>query len=197
MKYILLFLFLTTSAFSATVINNPFNFQPVSTVSSSSGTYTVPAGKYARVVVKSAILPVLNSVSMFSNRSILLPGGINSGGSATYFSTPSKNVHRVNASRDGAAGTLWLLFANSSAFYPVVGASNYHFSLGSNASGSYTFGSPIDLTMLATISSAASTNLTALSADVYNGPDEIWLKSGDIFTYSAGSIVYSEYNNTF
>lgn len=161
----------------------PFNFQPVSTVASSSGTYTVPAGKYARVTISNAILPVLNSVNLFKNKNLY--GNKNQSlSAATVFNLVSTNVHRINFTMNGSTST----FVGIGSLATITN-SIYDYTF--TTSGSWTFTTPSDttaITMLNTINV-----LIALSVDTCD-IQEIWLKAGDVLTYSDGSIVYSEFN---
>ena len=162
----------------------PFNFQPVSTVASSSGTYTVPAGKYARVTMSNAILPILNSVNLYTTKSLL---GGKAGvviTAATLMQLTSKNVHRVNIGMNSGNST----YVN----FGTVTVTTSNYDLTFTTSSSFSFSSPVN-TEVISIMNPTGNVVISLSVDTCN-IQEVWLKAGDIFTYSAGSIVYSEFN---
>jgi hypothetical protein len=46
-----------------------------------------------------------------------------------------------------------------------------------------------------TVCGDSTGNITTCTADCYYGSSELWLKGGDVFTYTTGSIVYTEYNS--
>lgn len=162
----------------------PFNFEPASTVASSSGTYTVPAGKYARLTISNAILPVLNSVSLYKNKSLLGGKTSTSIAASTSMQLKSKNVHRISIGMN-SSNTTYVNFGS----VPVSIQNN---DLVFSTSTSYSFSSPTDMDEISILNTAGNV-VISLSVDTCD-IREIWLKAGDIFSYSAGSIVYSEFN---
>lgn len=165
----------------------PFNFQPVSTVASSSGTYTVPAGKYAKVTIENAILPVLNSNNLYSTKTYSGVKQIPNQPATRVLSAGVNNAHRF------AVTTInnYVYCFNFSVATAVYNETDFY-TPSSFGTYSHTFSAPADLTVISSTCGAAA-NISSYSIDFCN-IREIWLKAGDVFTYSAGSILYTEYN---
>jgi hypothetical protein len=163
----------------------PFNHQPVST-GSQTGTYTVPAGKYARVNINNCLLPVLNGTALYVNIGI----GANSGATSTstpFFFTPLKNVHRISFSTSGGA-VLYIILNSITA---TASSGLYHLAM--TTSGSITAKFP-DLNGSGVVQSPVGGLFTGSSADYYDGPDFLWLKAGDALSFTSGRIHFEEYN---
>jgi len=167
----------------------PFNHQPVSTVVSASGTYTVGAGKYARVSIDNAVLPVLNSVNMYNTVTVssdAVAGAGNANVSKAYeFYGNMDSVSVINTSN---AGGTWHLAMNS----PVASATSY--SNTSAATGTITQTRKMSGFICASMNVTSQGYTTSFSISYSSSVAEIWLKAGDVLTYTSGTIFYEEYN---
>lgn len=169
------------------IVTIPFNFQPVQTVVSTAS-YTVPAGKYAKVHLANAVLPILNAVNMYVNRA---SAGGWTGATVANQAFPlgisHMAVHRLNFTSGSAT---WQIGLGTG----VTGGATtfgYQFTY-AGTSGSYTFGIPTDLNG-AFASNSGTATITGVSFDVGILPNDVWLKAGDVLTYTSGNIVYTEY----
>lgn len=164
----------------------PFNHMPASSGLHTTGAYTVPAGKYARISIGNTILPVLNSVNMYSSKTT---GGDNSiaptANSINPIGIASNSVHKVTIAFTGLQPK-W-------GFGPINRdgtASGFH----GFATTPYVFGSPTDVNGMWFYTTSTLAYPTSITIDSYTGPTEIWLKAGDVLSYLAGSLFYEEYD---
>ena len=166
----------------------PFNNQPVQTVATTAS-YTVPAGKYSKVSISNAILPVLNSVNLYTTKTQPNAGFSTSGLTMPFM--PTDNVHRIFIQKDGNSGAQYYSFGIASATATVSSA--VFVIAGANASINYDFSTPSKVESVSGVGTGIPGSTTSV---IYYtcSIQELWLKAGDVFTYSAGSIVYSEYN---
>lgn len=174
----------------------PFNNQPVQTVAST-GSYTVPAGKYALVNISNALLPVLNSVNIYSTVSLLSGAFTNSLGfsntaSPSFTTSSASNVHRINVTVGGSTIYLHSNYINGLGS-PSATTSAYICNANTTTSFIMPNGSLAGHWWGIGTSSSAS-YISSITVNCYSGSPQVWLKTGDVLTYSAGSIVYSEYN---
>jgi hypothetical protein len=161
----------------------PFNFQPVQTVVSTAS-YTVPTGKYSKVLIEKAILPVLNSVSMA--RTAILTSNIVTGTTGVIFGTP------YDCSR------LTLNFNTSVIIYvhfsPTVAASSTIYTATNSSATNIVFNGEIKGGTPISVATSSAATITSVVSELKPPLGELWLKAGDVLTYSAGNIVYTEYN---
>lgn len=166
----------------------PFNHQPVSTVITATTSYTVPVGKYARVNIANAILPVLDGVAIYHTTTY--PSGSKTvGTSSTQYPVVASNVHRINITKDNNGDALSINFSNvavATSFYDL------QFS-GIGASSSHIFPGKTDLSILTMIKTTTAATLNSITVD-WSDVDEIWLMAGDVLTFNSGKIYYEEYN---
>jgi hypothetical protein len=168
----------------------PFNFQPVNT-GSTTGTYTVPAGKYARAYIKNCLLPVLNGTSLYYSK--------NFGGTSMYTTATSQNehvfpetkCHRVTLGiQSSTAQTVYIKLGIGGS---VVNGVDNHFTMSTNSSASYNLTSSTVLSGFKSATNSGNCWFTSIILDVCE-IDELWLKAGDAVSHSGGVIVYQEYN---
>jgi hypothetical protein len=160
----------------------PFNHQPVTTGVSTSGTYTVPAGKYARVKLN-CVLPTLNGTPLYINVSIN-NGQISA--AATYAFGVSRNIHRISFSgTSGAVAVRVNVNATATANDYIATA---------NMPGTLTLTRRLDANYIS-VNTSANPGTTGFSYD-YMDPtmEELWLKAGDVIAFSSGNVFYEEYN---
>jgi hypothetical protein len=168
----------------------PFNFQPILTAITASS-YTVPAGKYAKVYLSGAILPTLNTVALYSNTANLLSSTISGAASGPISFPQYKFVHSITGTVNNNGGGSFFLGSIplggeplSSLMYslPTSGSSTLNLSRPAVIGGGWFVGHP-------------NTGITSLTFNIYSPPVEgVWLKSGDILGFTAGNISYTEYN---
>lgn len=160
----------------------PFNHQPVNTGVTAS-TYTAPSGKYARVLISNLILPVLNGAPLCSTYN--LPSRT-APTTAAFITMQVSKAHRVSLSHGTGAQTVSL-----SASPVTVTSTVFDVQQSNPGTATYIFPNPSNLTIASVLGSAAITyNLSVDYCDI----TELWLKSGDVLSFTSGRVIYEEYN---
>lgn len=162
----------------------PFNNQPVQTVATTAN-YTVPAGKYSRVCISNTIAPLLNSAVLYE--SITHTGVFTIGVTTQVTMVLAMNCRRVTF------GFTSLISGLYTSFGPTVSTSIYHKVVSSGTTLQFV-GDLKGGTQISFIYGAASTQLTSITYETNTLKNELWLKAGDVISYSSGYISYSEYN---
>lgn len=163
----------------------PFNHAPINTVTQNT-TLTVSAGKYVRVNIGSAKLPILNGTDLYLSYS--LPStSIPTTTTARKIAIPC-NCSRFNITWNANIGNGQFHFGDV-----VSLSSDYQDNIGNVSSyqspiGEYQAGQIIQ------IRTANSVAISAMSFFIEPSNKEIWLNEGDVLSFSAGSITYEEYN---
>lgn len=161
----------------------PFNNQPVQTVATTAN-YTVPAGKYSRVCISNAIAPLLNSAVLYES---ITHTGVFTIGVAQVTMVLAMDCRRVTFGFTGLGNGLYTSFG------PTVSASIYHKLVSSGTTLQFV-GDLKGGTQISFIYGSASTQLTSITYETNPLKNELWLKAGDVISYSNGYISYSEYN---
>ena len=163
----------------------PFNNQPSAT-GTQTGTYTVPAGKYARVNISNCLLPVLNGTALYANINVDGRSGATTTSTPMYY-TPVKNAHRVNLSTSGGAA-IYFIFNSITA---VASSSVYHLSITTSGSLTCKFA---ELNGTGVVQSGVGATISSFTVDYYDGPDFLWLTTGNTLAFTSGRIHFEEYN---
>jgi len=199
----------------ASIVNIPFNFQPVQTAVTSAS-YTVPAGKYAKIVAffttprtvtvltqsNQTINDTLKYITLNGNN-LLKESTINVNFyNSTYGNYNTSYTGTYNLSSFSGNNNAW-----SSAITPYGGSptasSNVGFSqVNYNSSGSFPFTGSI-FVKLTNLSSPSVWGIGTVYTTIYDPSAsdkiEFWAKSGDVISATAGNggftIVYTEYSN--
>jgi hypothetical protein len=171
--------------------------QPIN-VGTTSSTYTVPAGRFAKVNISDTLLPVLNGSNLYLTTTMQPNRAANQVlSTSTTSSFLVANAHRVFINKIiGAGGNFGVNFSNVPASYT---SNDDYYTVGGNASSTgyfVIFPNPQDLTAVSVISSSAMSVLGPYTVD-YCSIKEMWLKPGDILTFNSGKVFYTEYTATF
>jgi len=169
----------------------PFNHQPSNTGSVTSS-YIVPAGKYSRVYIKSAILPLLNSTALYVAKTQPTSSFTASAAGITNW-VPTDNVHSIFFQKDNGSSAIYIQLGTNISSY-VTSVSNHFFVYGANANVTYTFPTPSSVGMTAYNNVGVAAVSTNVIFYCYSGPDFIWLKAGDALSWTAGTVIFEEYN---
>jgi hypothetical protein len=172
----------------------PFNFQPVNT-GATTGTYTVPAGKYAYINLSSSLLPILNGVNLYVTRDMFPAYRVLAPGNNTYyFPLLATNIHRVNL-QNSVGGAYYGYIVNGDSYDHItldfLLYTSHIKGTGSTSVLSYLFPARANPSGILIRFTSGAINL--LTADICN-VDNLWLKAGDVVSQSAGLITYQEYN---
>lgn len=174
----------------------PFNQQPASSqtygsVGGVAASYTIPAGKYARIGLKNTIsVDIGGSPYLVSKNAIITTRAIGAT-SAAFVLDGAENVVSVDVTTSNTnAGQL--LFGGYGESALTASTTAYHISKGAVASISKAFLSPRGVFYFAGIS-VGSFNVTALYLNIYNPPDFIWVNSGTLVNFT-GNLTVELYN---
>lgn len=163
----------------------PFNHQPLNVVTQNT-TLTIGAGKYARVNIGSAKLPVLNSSDLFLTLS--LPSTTTTTSSTSRKIAIPCNCSRFFFSWSSNITNGYLNFGDVSASVTDNQVALGNVSSYTSPLGEYQAGQVIH------ISTTATATITSMTFYVEPANKEIWLNDGDVLTFGAGSVTYEEYS---
>lgn len=167
----------------------PFNHNPIANASTTS-TYTVAAGKYARVCLNNVVKPVLNSIILYRNVELVNAWPYTTTAS-TIYTTPFADVQAITITRSNTTFAFYALISATG----TVTSTNASFVL-ANTVGSavMTFsGKGITITGISVIAQSTGGNVTSILASIYDGSNDLWLKGGDVLSFTAGTLYYEEY----
>lgn len=162
----------------------PFNHQPVN-AGRSTGTYTVPAGKYARVNLDGCVLPSLNGNLIGGTIVQSYPTAMWGTGNTWYFSF-NHICDQVTWSATLNSGSNYVAtFVNSG----PIGVSNYEY-LNPTSFTKTGRMNGFNLAYNHSSNGMLSVSLTfTLATHGY-----IWLKAGDALSFNSGALSFEEYN---
>jgi hypothetical protein len=193
----------------ASIVNIPFNFQPVTT-GVTTASYTVPAGKYARVMLKDCLCPALNGTALYNSQIVF--AGNNYIVSPAYLAVKStNNVHRItcaiNVSNYSSSQTVYChiqsgqmnIYGSTTQTIYAYPLSNTGYTTSFTLNGNTTTNVIIYTGNIHLNSIAFSTNFgniiyQTITAD-FGSFDELWLKAGDVISFGSGRLAFAEYNN--
>lgn len=182
---------------SAIVMGSTASSVPSNTGFTSAGSYTVPAGKYARVNIAAAMLPSVNATALWNTKTIFTTTNILQTSTLANGSYPLScivgNVHRLNFRV--AVGLCYVMFHQSSAGGGSVVGISPSLSVNTGSPTSWAFQSPTNVNGLYYIPSGGNYYISEITADSYVGTTELWLKPGDTLTWTVGTITYAEYSS--
>jgi hypothetical protein len=190
----------------ASIINLPFNFQPTTSPSTKTSSYTVPVGKYAKAVLSfySFRNIAANSSGQFQNLVVnTAPYAITINGTSViterqFSINLSSTPYRISSNYYSNSATI-----NITGFYGyfqgyISGGDGTVFGTSPSQVGQGIFFAPFNTTVTSTANSTSTGSVSCPGVlTSYSIPEsiEVWLKPGDVISATGGSwqAVVTEY----
>lgn len=174
----------------------PFNFQPSSTATygtfgGTAASYTIPAGKYARIGLKNTVSVDIGGGLYIVSKNAIIAARTLSATTATFILDGSENVVSVDIVTNNT-NQCYITFGGYGESSVTASATSYHINKTTLTTVSKAFPSPRNIFWVAGLS-ASSTVINSLYLNIYNPPDFLWVKSGDTINFT-GNLTIELYN---